>query len=411
MNDQAGELDLERVHLALRKTTETLVRELGTPQPTPPDWSQLEWQVAKSACAIHGISGLLARGLHWRGPDHWQAFLCDQGRQIAGRWPRIQGLLRRLDDCAVQQGVPMVGLKGVALQGLDVYGTGERPMADVDLLVREEDVGRAADIILRMGYRESGTTWKHRSFEPATARARTVEIGEHTSADIKIELHTTLREALPLRTVDLTPLVFPAQARPGLNGYASQTALLLHVMVHTSGTMIFREGRALHLSDIARLCARMSPADWDGVMAIGATEGGAALWWAYPSLQLADRYFACIPPQVLELVARACPRRLHRWYRDRSLTDVSHSHLWVSAFPGLEWARSGREIATYVARRIRPSAETIAQRREFARSQPLVSGGEWSRTSQPRRILRWLLARQPRQATLQGVRASLNLPT
>jgi hypothetical protein len=56
---------------------------------------------------------------------------------------------------------------------------------------------------------------------------------------------------------------------------------------------------------------------------------------------------------------------------------------------------------------LRPSAETRALREAFAQSQPLVSGGEWADTSQGRRIVRWLLARQPRQETLQPVRAAL----
>jgi hypothetical protein len=52
----------------------------------------------------------------------------------------------------------------------------------------------------------------------------------------------------------------------------------------------------------------------------------------------------------------------------------------------------------------------MAQRRAFAESQPLVSGGEWAYTSQGRRIVRWLLARQPRRQSLQPVHAALMHP-
>jgi hypothetical protein len=64
----------------------------------------------------------------------------------------------------------------------------------------------------------------------------------------------------------------------------------------------------------------------------------------------------------------------------------------------------------YVARRLVPSAETLALREEFAVAQPNVSGGEWARTSQLQRVLRWVLTRQARQATLQTVRASMAIP-
>jgi hypothetical protein len=61
-------------------------------------------------------------------------------------------------------------------------------------------------------------------------------------------------------------------------------------------------------------------------------------------------------------------------------------------------------------RRLRPRAETLELRRALVHSQPLLSDGEWARTSQGRRILRWLSARQPRQQALQPVQAALALP-
>ena len=64
-------------------------------------------------------------------------------------------------------------------------------------------------------------------------------------------------------------------------------------------------------------------------------------------------------------------------------------------------------MARYVGQRIAPSPEMLALRAAFANDQPNVNGGEWAYTSQSRRILRWLRARQPRQATLQPVRAVL----
>jgi hypothetical protein len=67
-------------------------------------------------------------------------------------------------------------------------------------------------------------------------------------------------------------------------------------------------------------------------------------------------------------------------------------------------------MASYVTQRVRPSAETLALRREFAELQPLISGGEWAATPQGRRIVRWLLARQPRPESLQPVLASMAHP-
>jgi hypothetical protein len=131
------------------------------------------------------------------------------------------------------------------------------------------------------------------------------------------------------------------------------------------------------------------------------------LWWAFPPLTLVNRYYRCVPEGVLARLASGCRWPLRSASRRRLLSDVSLSYLWVSAFPGIEWSRSFSELTAYAAVRVRPRTETLALRQAFARAQPLVNGGEWAATSQGRRIVRWLLARQPRQESLQPVRASL----
>jgi hypothetical protein len=400
-------MPLPAVQKALRKTTEFLARELAHTGTQTPDWSETEWRVARAVAAIHGVSGLLAQSLRWPGPVGWAAFLKEQREQIAQRLPRIQDLLRELDSQARARGLALVALKGAALHARGVYAPGERPMADVDLLVRESEAAHAAQMLGELGFRAAAVTWKHRAFEPPDSAQPSAPLGESYAAPIRVELHTQIREILPLRAVDISPLVFPAQPHPGINDYPSQAALLLHVLLHAAGAMIARELRLLHLHDVARLAQDMSAADWDEVFRKGASTADPSLWWGFPPLVLVHRYYGCVPTGVLARFAANCQRPLRAAYRRRSLTDVSQSFLWVSAFPGIEWSRSLREMSAYVVERVRPSAETRALREAFAQSQPMVSGGEWAYTSQRRRIVRWLLSRQPRQETLQPVRAAL----
>jgi hypothetical protein len=175
--------------------------------------------------------------------------------------------------------------------------------------------------------------------------------------------------------------------------------------------MVLREVRLLQLNDIARLARLMSRLDWDAVFEQAVSTTDEHPWWALPPLVLTHRYYGCVPAPVLARLATGCQWPLRTAYRRRRLSDVSHSYLWVSAFPGIEWSRSLREMTTYAVERVRPRPETFALRATFAESQPLVSGGEWSSFSQRRRMMRWLLARQPRQSSLQPVRAALNDPT
>src|SRR5438105_206113 len=122
------------VQAALRKTTETLARELAGPTDRAPDWSDFEWLVVRAVAAMHGVSPLLSGVLRWRGPAGWNEFLRDQRAHTSARHPRIMELLRLIDARARDDGIAVVALKGAELHACGLYVPGERPMADVDLL-------------------------------------------------------------------------------------------------------------------------------------------------------------------------------------------------------------------------------------------------------------------------------------
>jgi putative nucleotidyltransferase-like protein len=394
------------MHAALRKTTEVLANELASPTTSAPDWSETEWLVARAVTAIHGVSALLADKLRWQGPTGWAEFLADQKAHTAQRFVRVQQLLQLTDSRAREEGIALVALKGAALHASGIYTAGERPMADIDLLVRDEAAQRTARLIEALGFHESYATWKHRVFVP-NQRDTPATLGEHPRNGIKIELHSRIKEILPLRPVDVSELVFPRQPHPGLNDYPSKAGLLIHVLLHASGAMICRSVRLLHLQDVARLSVSMTDADWEEVFRQAATTDDRTLWWAYPPLALASRYYSCVPDPVLARAASGCRWLLKRMYRRRTLSDVSLSHLWITAFPGIEWARSLREMLAYAVERVLPSAETRYLRNAFATVQPSVSGGRWAQMSQSQRLLRWVMSRQARYETVQPVRVAL----
>jgi hypothetical protein len=395
----------EAMQAALRKTTEALASDLADARTDMPQWSGFEWLVARAVATMHGVSPLLAGALRWQGPGRWVQFLTEQREHTLRRWQRTNELLQVLDERARACGIALIGLKGVALHAIGVYAPGERPMADIDLLVREEDSAGAAGLLHRLGFRETYATWKHRVFEPDDGRAPAA-FGEHADNAMKIELHTRIREILPLRAVDISEHMFVLQLCPGLNGYPSRAALMMHLLLHASGAMVFRALRLINLHDIARLSALMSDGDWDEFLRLGNARG-SRLWWALPPLLLTARYYRCIAERILVPVAAGCPWLLERTCRRRSLTEVSFSHLWISAFPGIEWAQSIHEMLAYARQRLLPNADVRAMRTVIAATQPFSAEDPWSRMSQGRRILRWLVARQVRAETLRPVRMAL----
>jgi len=272
-------------------------------------------------------------------------------------------------------------------------------------LVLPRDAERSARMIESLGYRENRRSWKERAFAPRESHAAGA-LGEHSHNDISIELHDRICEKLPLHTTDVTATVFPSQPVPGLNRYPSRAALMVHLLLHSAGSMAFQSLRLLQLHDLALLADRMTVADWDEL--VQPRPARRALWWALPPLQLMSRYYGTrAPERVLGLLKAQCPWHLRQAMRGRTLSDVSLSHLWVDAFPGIEWSQSVRDMLSYARSRVRPDAEHLTLRNTTTATQPWAAGSSWSALSQTRRILRWVVRRQMRLATMHVVRAAL----
>lgn len=393
---------LKTIRAGLGRATEALAEELALVRPggVLPAWNALEWQLASAVAAAHGVAPLLDRFSTWQQVS-WRRFLGEQRQHVAERHQRIEALLRRIDEAAREARLPAMALKGAALHAVGLYAPGDRPMADIDLLVRGRDVERMGALLREIGYECSFVVWKHRVFKPAEG-APVPGLGEHRDTPINIELHTRIHERLPVSIVDVTDGVFPAKPHPGLNAYPTHGALMSHLLLHAAGNICARTLRLLHLNDIALLATRMTAVDWEVVWASGAP------WWAWPVLRLVARYYRnAVPAAVLERARRDCPRWLRLVSRNQTLTQVSCSELWLHSLPGIEWSRSPREAMRYLKRRLRPDGEVERERKDMVRTQLWLQGQRWVTLPQGRRILMRLIHAVPRMDTLYVVRAAL----
>jgi hypothetical protein len=396
---------LKIVEAGLRRTTEALATELALARPdgATPSWSRLEWQLAMAAAVAHGVSPLLCRFSTWQNPE-WRSFLTGQHEHVEQRHGRIVALLQRIDTDARAIRLAIVPLKGAALHAEGLYAPGDRPMADIDLLVRENDAGAAIGLLQNLGYVESFVQWKHRVFKPATGRPF-AGLGEHRDTPVNIELHTRIQERLPVSSVDITERIYPREPQPGLNNYPSTSALMSHLLLHAAGNICGRSLRLIHLNDISLLATRMIPSDWNALW-----NGHAAdpPWWALPPLRLVARYYRnAVPVALLARLDRDCPALLRTISRHQTLTQVSCSALWLHALPGIEWSRSVREVGRFIRNRVRPPAESIQERIDMVRTQLWLQGQSWVTLNHGRRILTWLTRPVPRMDTLFVVRAAV----
>jgi hypothetical protein len=396
-----------QVQAALRRTTEHLARELAAPLAGPPDWSQLEWRMACASAAIHGAAPLLSSCLRWQGPSFWQSFLAQQRAHSRTRHGRLMHLLSELGVRFAQAGVAAVPLKGAALQALGIYAPGERPMADLDVLVREADREHAVTVLQGLGLTAQERSWKEQVFASAST-APADALGEHGGRAIKVELHTGICERLPWEVTDITPQMFPPDARPGLNAYPSRAALLTHLLIHAAGSMITRTLRLMHLNDLAQLGGQMSTGDWCALLDLVTQPRREGPWWALPPLLLTQRYYGQIVPQpVLEELRGRCRWLLAACSRRQRLSDVSHTRMQMEAFPGLEWSRSLPAAAAYIRARIRPDPVALRARSEIHTRTEWGLDSRWCRLSQRQRMLHWLMHRPMRPPSLHCVRAAL----
>jgi hypothetical protein len=396
---------LKVVKAGLRRTTEALAVELALARPggATPEWSDLEWQLASAAAAAHGVSPLLCRFSTWQKPE-WRLFLASQREHVEHRHRRIAALLERIDTGARAAGLAIVPLKGSALHAVGLYAPGDRPMADIDLLVRENDAGPAIKLLQELDYVESFAQWKHRVFKPAEG-APVAGLGEHRDTPINIELHTRIQERLPVSTVDITERIYPREPRPGLNDYPSTGALMNHLLLHTAGNICNRSLRLLHLHDISLLATRMAASDWDVLWDEHAT---GSSWWALPPLRLVARYYRnAVPEAVFDRLDRDCPPLLRTMSRRQTLTQLSCSELYLHALSGIEWSRSVREAGRYVRNRVRPSKEAIKERADMVRTQLWLQDQSWVTSNHGRRMLTMLTRPVPRMDTMYVVRAAL----
>jgi hypothetical protein len=403
---------LDKVAAALADITERLACELGSPTEQAPAWGDFEWRIAQAVAAMQGVSSLLFERLRWKGPEGWQRFLSEQRDHIAGRHRSIVQLLGEIDRGARREGMPMVALKGSELHRRNLYAAGQRPMADVDLLVRDHHVEAAGRVLEAGGYTLTFSTWRHHLFETKFGQPMSVaRLGEHVDNPIKIELHTSIRERLPIAETDITGFVFPASGtHDGLNPYPSAVALMMHLMLHAAGNMRAHALRLVQLHDIARLAEKFSLGDWHELLAARTNDRG--LWWAAAPLLLTQRYYpATVPAFVLDGLSRQCPWPLRRSSRRQLLGDVSWTNLRVYAFPGIEWSRTPLEALRFVVSRLWPSADVRAELKRFSARHPGAASVPWYGISQVGRILRWTFSKPPRVQALLPVRAALAAPS
>jgi hypothetical protein len=292
-----------------------LVFRTADPRCTPADLTPLvstvsNWQRVAAIADRELATAHLARALHAVGNDVPPALLDDLRRQAQALELRMQYLARRLQhSCAAlsERGIPLLLLKGTAVGAIVDPTFCSRPMNDADILVRQEDAGRASEALEASGWTPTPDDVLRDLLIDAQHHHLPPFLDPHMSG-IRVELHVSHLPASHPFALDADMLW--RDARPvgtPFNGalVPSPEHMLLHAAIHFAWQhpMTFGAWRTFRL---VAMVADMTDFTWDRFVtaAVNARASSAAFW----TLHLASRLSGLdVPREVLGRLAPPTP--------------------------------------------------------------------------------------------------------
>lgn len=238
----------------------------------------------------------------------------------------------QLGEVLARLPAPPVVLKGAYLAECVYPAAGLRPMNDIDLLFRPEELASASEVLHALGYGakekppdEGAGITKHTStFRRSDGAMPTPNPYLSGDPSRMIEPHRSLEESWFGLRCDLTPGMW-ARSRPQtLAGQPARVLCpadaLLHLCVHLTFHLVQRSPAFVQLADLVVFTERV-PIDWDDFLA--RVRDLRASGYAYAAARLAVNVLeAPFPPEVVQKLADASLPAVRRAANTLSLADV-----------------------------------------------------------------------------------------
>ncbi len=372
--------------MQLAEVLETLASWLLQADPPPPSlvtWDHATWQAFGQLAYLQGVLPLL----------HHASFQADlpsvvQESAATGydlnrqRNQRLLAELHTVLEGLHGAGIPAMPLKGAVLLLEHVYPhPADRVLHDLDILVPAQDLARARDTLQGLHYSVENVTWRHIVLRPSGDRGVVSWTYDHPDNPRRIDLHSQVREDFRGTTLDLTDTLWQSAAPVTVLGTTawlpSHPALLHHLAIHTSVSVLERLVRLGQLVDLVRLSDWLSPAQ----VALGlAAQAHREARFLYPAVQLTAAYSQS--PTLLaarQRLARDVPARLQAWAGAGRLSN--RTFLAQAARPGETlrfWPETPQETWTVLRHTL------FHSRSELAALYPDLAASRWFWLCYPR---------------------------
>ena len=286
-------------------------------QSTSLSWNKERWQAAQQEVFRQGIGPFLFHELKDRPffdtfPAEFQEWLAYGYQMNAARLERLRTNMIEILYASNQAGVRVMPLKGFALLQRCYPSMDTRPMADLDLLVPEEDLVGLKAILFKLGYQihgSSGGYANHHKFFPQGDQKVASTSVEHPDNPCPVEVHTEIRRTLwgSVGELDLTDFLWKGAKTGEILGQPAWVPedhrLLEYLACHALGHLLIHNGRLLQFLDLILL--------W------GKTGSIQKLYYpqrTYPVLRLAQRALpAYLLPYNLSYWQENLPLALQHW--------------------------------------------------------------------------------------------------
>jgi hypothetical protein len=381
--------------------------QLGTGEPPSTErLAQCDWARFERVAAHHGCTPILYKALRDQRADVLAAAL--RRMKLAYFGTALSNHLAGtfLDQIAAALGeheIPVVVLKGAALLRTLYDDPAQRPLSDIDLLVDEQDVGRAGAQLQHIGLAPVASA--HADQRGPLCHIHLV-YRRPEARSIPVELHWRLFEPYQPYVFDLAEVRARAQHLAGMpdNVFVmSPEHQLAHLCVHLErhaavfGSLVGRDdwfdllllpqglGRLMWMYDIAKYLRQQAAViDWDRFV-------GSARRWAidgqlHAVFELCRRTFGVVPPlDVMRALDRGGPRLAERiahrfvlasyraneanehaggasrrpWVTQVTPHVLRLTHSWTTLFPPAAYLRASYPAPRSLARLWAQHARTV----------------------------------------------------
>jgi len=336
-----------------------------------------DWEYLLRTARRHGVASLLYRHLEaacpQAVPEEVFGTLRDHFRANSVRNLSLTGELLRLLDAFGAHGIPAVPYKGPAL-AVSAYGNlALREFIDLDILVHRQDVAKAREVLVYMGYRA-----RYRltgAQEEAFLRSKYEHPFTREDGKVVVELHWELAERhfLPFDNERLWERLEPVSLGGKDVPTFSPEDMLLILCVHGAQHAWERLGWVCDVAELIRV--RQEGMGWDDIMAQASALGGERMLLL--GLCLAnDLLGVALPERVAQRVrADATAKALAEWTGEQLFGETDRPAGFLEGY-------KGAPAFHFLHLRVRESL--WEKTRYFVRKATILTGEDWSLRRLPR---------------------------